>query len=101
MREMSKVTVCLLGIGMIFFVISDKALGGEPRTTESARHLIFLSLGVPGQRAESHVNGQQGEDVVKEMNQRGWERNEDYTQRLQNDAEFEWLQQNVQVLEKT
>ena len=29
MREMSKVTVCLLGIGMIVFVMRDKALGGE------------------------------------------------------------------------
>ena len=29
MREVSKVTVCLLGIGMFVFVIRDKALGGE------------------------------------------------------------------------
>ena len=66
----------------------------------SARHLIFLSRGVPGQGGEGHVNGQWGEDVVKKMNQRGWKRNNDYTQRLQNDAEFEWLKQNVQVFQR-
>ena len=66
----------------------------------SARHLIFLSWGVPDQRGEGHVNGQLGEDVVKKMNQRGWKRHNDYTQRLQNDAEFEWLRKNVQVFNK-
>ena len=66
----------------------------------SARHLIFLSWGVPGQGGEGHVNGQWGEDVVKKMNQRGWKRNNDNTQRLQNDAEFEWLKQNVQVFQR-
>ena len=66
----------------------------------SARHLIFLSWGVPGQGGEGHVNGKLGEDVVKKMNQRGWKRNEDYTKRLQNDAEVEWLKQNVQVFKR-
>ena len=66
----------------------------------SARHLIFLSWGVPGQGGEGHVNGKLGEDVVKKMNQRGWKRSNDYTQRLQNDAEFEWIKQNVQVFKK-
>ena len=66
----------------------------------SARHLIFLSWGVPGQGGEGHVNGKLGADVVKKMNQRGWKRNNDDTQRLQNDAEFEWIKQNVQVFKK-
>ena len=66
----------------------------------SARHLIFLSWGVPGQGGEGHVNGKWGADVAKKMNKRGWERSDVYTTMLQNDAEFEWLKQNVQVFKK-
>ena len=66
----------------------------------SARHLIFLSWGVPGQGGESHVNGQWGSDVVKKMNQSGWERNDFYTNMLQKDASFDWLKKNVQVFNR-
>ena len=66
----------------------------------SARHLIFLSWGVPGQGGEGHVNGQWGADVVKKMNQSGWERNDIYTNMLQKDASFDWLKKNVQVFNR-
>ena len=67
----------------------------------SARSLIFLSWGVPGQPGEGHVHGLLGEDVVKKMNQRGWERNDDLTTLLQNDSTFDWLKKNVQVYTKS
>ena len=67
----------------------------------SARSLIFLSWGVPGQGGEGHVNGKTGEDVVKEMNQRGWQRNDDLTTLLQNDSTFPWIRANVQVYTKS
>ena len=66
----------------------------------SARHLIFLSWGVPGQGGDFHVNGQWGADVVKKMNNSGWERHEALTQTLQNEAEFDYLKRNVQVFSK-
>ena len=66
----------------------------------SARHLIFLSWGVPGQGGEGHVNGQWGADVVQKMNQSGWERNDIYTNMLQKDASFDWLKKNVQVFNR-
>ena len=58
----------------------------------SARHLIFLSWGVPGpgQGGEGHVNGQWGPDVVQKMNQSGWERNDIYTNVLKENALFNW-----------
>ena len=66
----------------------------------SARHLIFLSWGVPGQVGEGHVNGQWGEDVVQKMKKRGWKRNDKYTNMLQKDASFDWLKKNVQVFNR-
>ena len=66
----------------------------------SARNLIFLSWGVPGQGGEGHVNGQWGADVVQKMKERGWERNDNYTNMLTNDATFDWLKKNVQVFNR-
>ena len=66
----------------------------------SARHLIFLSWGVPGQDGEGHVNGKWGEDVVQIMSLKGWKKNEILTRLLQIEAEFEWLKKNVQVFDK-
>ena len=66
----------------------------------SARHLIFLSWGVPGQGGEGHVNGQLGAYVVQKMEKLGWEKNENLTKMIQNDATFDWLKKNVQVFNK-
>ena len=66
----------------------------------SARHMIFLSWGVPGQGGEGHVNGKWGEDVVQIMSQKGWKKNEILTRVLQIEAEFDWLKKNVQVFDK-
>ena len=67
----------------------------------TARHLIFLSWGAPGQEGEFHVNDQWKDDVVQKMNQHGWERHENLTQKLQNEAEIGHdLQTNIQVFKK-
>ena len=66
----------------------------------SARHLIFLSWGVPGQPGDFHVNGQLEADVIQKMMERGWEKNEALTQKIKNDAEFEHLRRNTQVFNR-
>jgi len=66
----------------------------------SARHLIFLSWGVPGQLGDFHVNGKSEEDVVQTMKERGWEKNEALTLKIKNEAEAGHLKQNTQVFQK-
>ena len=55
---------------------------------------------LPGQGGEGHVNGQLGADVVQKMEKLGWEKNENLTKMIQNDATFDWLKKNVQVFNK-
>ena len=66
----------------------------------SARHLIFLSWGVPGQGGEGHVNCKWGPDVVKKMKEKGWEKNEILTRLLRIGSDFKWIRKNVQVFNK-
>ena len=66
----------------------------------SARNLIFLSWGVPGQGGEGHVNCKWGPDVVKIMKEKGWEKNEILTRLLRIGSDFKWIRKNVQVFNK-
>ena len=46
----------------------------------SARKLIILSWGTPGQGGQGHVNGQTAEAVEEKMKKRGWRKNIEHTQ---------------------
>ena len=63
----------------------------------SARELVILSWGTPGQSGEGHVNGKTAESVEQKMKEHGWEKNEGFTGQLQMGAEAPWLKSNVQV----
>ena len=65
----------------------------------SARKLIILSWGTPGQNGQGHVNGQTAEDVEEKMERLGWRKNMEHTFFLQGNAQT-YLKRNVQVFEK-
>ena len=66
----------------------------------SARKMVVLSWGHPGQRGYGHVNGRTSEEVEQMMNERGWEKNERHTEMLRTAANAPWLKSNVQVFDK-
>ena len=66
----------------------------------SARKVIILSWGHPGQAGEGHVNGRTKKAVEQKMKERGWKKNEIHTERLQLAATAPWIKSNVQVFDK-
>ena len=63
----------------------------------SARKLIILSWGSPGQPGEGHVNGKTAEAVGQKMKERGWEKNDALTGQLKMGTTAAWIKNNVQV----
>ena len=67
----------------------------------SARDLIILSWGVPGQKGTGHVNGKTAMAVEQKMKEHGWAKDKEPTRKLQTAATFRWIRRNVQVFSKT
>ena len=66
----------------------------------SARELVILSWGFPGQPGEGHVNGKTAEAVEQKMKERGWEKNDGLTGQLKMGTTAAWIKRNVQVYSK-
>ncbi|BFZ02615.1 hypothetical protein BsWGS_05655 [Bradybaena similaris] len=65
-----------------------------------ARHAkegIILSWAVPGQGGLSHVNNKPLEDVVAQMNKRGFDINKEASEPLRKASGAPWLQRNIYV----
>ena len=67
----------------------------------SARELVILSWGVPGQPGEGHVNGKTAKAVEQKMKGHGWDKDMELTSQLQTAATSPSIRRNVQAFSKT
>ena len=67
----------------------------------SARELVILSWGVPGQPGEGHVNGKTAEGVEQKLKGHGWEKDAEMTSKLQTAATSPSIRRNVQAFSKS